>query len=303
MKIILTILLAVFLYTNSSAQAVVTELKRIGAKKRASLDTNGWKRSGVFLLNINQSAQMNWASGGEKFMLGISGILNESFHHRSGKFTFDNYFDLELGVVEATSFDQLRKTSDRCDITTEIEHSIKNKSHWTYGFLGNFNSQLFNGYTYSTDGEHTKISSFLSPGKILLSLGLDYKHINAGHYFSMFITPATVRLITKIEEDFYSQKKFGVDSFQKTYTEIGAYLTFHYNGNISKTTSVVSRLDLFSNYKRNPGNVDVLFNNILTVNISKKFVASFIVDILYDHDVTGRLQLQEMMGIAYRVKF
>ena len=303
MRILLVILFSIFIYATVTAQAVVTELKRIGAKKRASLDTNGWKRSGLFLLNINQSAQLNWASGGETFMVGVNGILNESIHHRSGKFTFDNYFDIELGVVETASIDQLRKTNDRCDITTEIEHSIKNKSHWTYGFLGNLNTQFFGGHNYSTNGEHQKISSFMSPGKVLLSLGLDYKHINAGHYFSMFITPVTVRWVTKIDNDFYSQKKFGVDSFQKKYTEVGAYITFHYNGTVSKTTNIVSRLDLFSNYKRKPENVDVLMNNILTVNINKKFVASIIVDVLYDHDVIGRLQLQEMTGIAFRVKF
>jgi hypothetical protein len=303
MKILFLSLFTAFIITNASSQAVITEIKRIGAKKRASLDSNGWKRSGVFLLNLNQSAQMNWASGGENFMIGINGILNESIHHRNGKFTFDNYIDLELGVVEAASFDQFRKTSDRCDITTELEHSIKNKSHWTYGFLGNFNSQVFGGHNYATKGEHEKISSFLSPGKILLSLGVDYKSVNPKHYFSMFITPVTVRWVTKIDDDFYTQKKFGVDSFQKRYTEVGAYLSFHYNGTVSKTTNFVSRLDLFSNYKRNPENVDLLMNNILAVNISKKFVASFIVDVLYDHDVIGRLQLQEMTGIAFRVKF
>jgi hypothetical protein len=302
MRILLLIVLTVFLYATVSAQAVVTEIKRVGAKKRASLDTSGWKRTGLFIVNINQSAQLNWASGGEDYMIGINGILNEAIHHRNGKYTFDNYFDVELGVVNAASFDQFRKTNDRCDITTEVEHSIGKKGHLNYGILANLNTQIFGGHNYATEN-HEKISSFMSPGKLLLSFGIDYKDTKPNHYFSLFITPATVRLVTKIDDDFYSQKKFGVDSFQRTYTEIGAYLSVHYNSKISKTTNLISRLDLFSNYKRDPENVDLLMNNVLTVNINKTFVASIILDVLYDHDVTGRLQMQEMTGIGMRIKF
>ena len=301
MKFLLLSLFTTLLITTRAQ--VLTDLKRVGAKKIKSLDSNGWRRTGVFVLNVNQSAQSDWNSGGENFMIGINGILNKSVHHKNGKYTFDSYMDLELGVVEASSFKKFRKTTDRFDMTFEIEHSIgkKTNGHYNYGLLGNVNTQVFGGHNYIIEG-HPIISSFLSPGKFLLSMGIDYKNTNPQHYFSFFISPATIRWVTKIDKQFYNSYKFGVDSFQKVYTEIGAYLSLNYNARISKTTNYIGRLDLFSNYKRKPGNVDLLMNNLFTFNINKLFAGTILVDILYDDDVKRRTQIQEVTGIGLRLK-
>lgn len=104
-----------------------------------------------------------------------------------------------------------------------------------------------------------------------------------------------------MDRDFYKSYKFGVDSFHKVYTEIGAYLSIHYNNKISKTVNVISRFDLFSNYKRKPENVDLLMNNVFTFSIAKNFVGTFLLDILYDDDVKRRTQIQEVMGLGLRL--
>ena len=299
MRLLLLYFFTVLLTFNSAAQPVAHNLKRVGAKKVSSLDSNGWKHSGIFTININQAALSNWSSGGEKFLLGINGVLNKSIHHRYGKYTLDSYLDIELGIVDAASFKKFRKTNDRFDMTVEFEHSL-GKKHYNYGVLFNFNSQLFEGHNYSSPNQ-PKISSFLSPGKFLLSPGIDYKNYNSTSYFSFFISPATIRWVTKIDPDFFLSKKFGIDSARKVNTEMGAYLSIHYNTQFTKTVKLISRLDLFSNYKRKPGNVDVLFNNLLTFNISKNFAGSILLDIIYDDDIKRRTQVQEILGIG--VKF
>ena len=152
MRFLLLYFITVLFTVNSAAQSVAHDLKRVGAKKVSSLDSNGWKNSGIFTLNINQAALSNWSSGGEKFLLGINGILNKSIHHRYGKYTFDSYLDIELGVVDAASFKKFRKTNDRCDVTVEFEHSL-GKKHYNYGVLLNFNSQLFEGHDYSSPNQ------------------------------------------------------------------------------------------------------------------------------------------------------
>ena len=117
------------MFTQLNAQAV-TELKRVGAKKKAGLDSNGWKSTGLFVLNVNQSAQSDWSSGGEKFQIGINALLNKAIHHRKGNYLFDAYFDLELGITEAASFKKFRKTTDRFDVTFEVERQFGKKKHW-----------------------------------------------------------------------------------------------------------------------------------------------------------------------------
>ena len=300
MKYVILTLLYCTLCAGSQAQ-VVSELKRVGARKTAGLDSNGWKETGLLVGNINQSAQENWGTGGENFQLGINTLLNKAVHHRKGKYSFDGYFDLELGLVEASSFKRFRKTNDRCDLTMELEHRIGKKEKFNYGLLVNFNTQVFSGHSYATD-DHPKISNFLSPGKILLSFGIDYKHKKGNHYFSAFVTPATLRWVTKTDRDFYLQKKFGVDSGHKVYTEVGAYVSLHYNSKLNKTTSIISRLDLFSNYKRNPQNVDVLGNNVLTFAITRYLAGTFLFDLVYDDDFKRRTQVQEITGLGLRLK-
>ncbi len=281
---------------------LVTEMKKVKVKKQEVLDSNGWKSTGFLLLNVNQAAQSGWGAGGEKFQLGVNFIFNKDIHHKKGKYTLDSYIDLELGLMESASIGEFRKTSDRCDITIELDHSIGHKGHFNYGLLANFNSQLFRGRNYLLDG-HPKISSFLTPGKLLLSPGIDYKDSDSFHYFSAFISPATIRWVTKRDPAFYGQNKFGVDSAHRIYTEIGAYVTVHYDVHISKTVNYIGRLDLFSNYKKDPGKIDVFMTNLFTFNFSRRFAASILFDLLYDADIKDQLQIQEITGIGLKLSW
>jgi uncharacterized membrane protein YvbJ len=136
----------------------------------------------------------------------------------------------------------------------------------------------------------------------LLAPGVDLRNQNTNNYFSFFISPATFRLVTKLDNEFYNQSKFGIDSANKVNTEIGAYISTHYNVKISKTAGYIGRLDLFSNYKRKPGNIDVLMNNLFTINIAKFFAANILVDIIYDDDTKGRTQVEEIFGLGLKLK-
>ena len=295
------VLLLVFIVSSFiSIQAQdpnVKELQDARTKKETkSLDSNGWKKSGTFILNFSQGALSNWAAGGENSSLGINGIFNYSINLRSGKNTWDNNFDMALGYQNASSFSQYRKIDDRIDITSKYGHQLT--QHWYASLLFNFNSQFLQGYDYSTT-PYTKISNFLTPGKIILSPGMNYKTANR---FSFFISPFSFRWVLKVDEDFFNVAKFGVDSAKKSNMEFGAYVTATYKADISKWATYTGRVDLFSNYKRNPQNVDLLMNNLLTMKFNKIFAANLSLDLIYDDDVIKRLQVKEILGIGITLK-
>ena len=108
--------------------------------------------------------------------------------------------------------------------------------------------------------------------------------------------------MTKIEPSFLAAKRFGVDSAKKVNTEFGAYLSFHFNTRFTPSTHLISRLDLYSNYLRKPGNMDILLNNVLTLGINKFLAGTILFDILYDHDFKQRTQVQEITGVGLRLK-
>jgi hypothetical protein len=298
MKKISTIILFLLasLYSFSQKQ----DLQKVNSRRMKSLDSAGWEKSGFFIFNLNQAALSDWSTGGERFLIGINGIVNYALHHQKGKYSKDTYVDIELGAVEAASFHKFRKTTDRFDLTMELDHSTGNKNLY-YGLLFNLNTQLLGGHNYAIS-DHNKISSFLSPGKIFLAPGIDLKKKRSNSYFSFFVSPGTAKWVTKIDNDFYFQKKFGVDSAQKVNTEFGAYITTHYNVKISKTARYIGRLDLYSNYLHKPENVDVLMNNLLTINISNVFAANILLDIIYDDDIKRRTQIQEIFGLGLKLK-
>jgi hypothetical protein len=80
---------------------------------------------------------------------------------------------------------------------------------WYAGILGSFNSQSLAGYDYTNN---TKISEFLTPGKVLVSVGIDFRQTAT---FSIFFSPITSRWILKKDAYFFSQNKFGVPAYQK----------------------------------------------------------------------------------------
>jgi hypothetical protein len=295
-NIFLLTLVIVFISFANAQDNTVKNLQAAGTKEVKSLDSNGWKKSGNFILNINQGALSNWAAGGEQSVFGINGILNYAINYRQDKNTWDNYFDLALGIQNASSFSKFRKIDDRIDITSKYGYKINKK--WFAGLLFNFNSQAIAGYDYSTT-PNTKISSFLTPGKILLSPGFDYRPSDK---FSLFFSPVTVRWVLKNNADFYRISKFGVDAFKKSNSEIGAYLTARYTVPLNKWATYTSRLDLFSNYKRKPQNIDLLMNNLLTMKFTKNLATTLTFDMIYDDDVIKRLQIKEILGIGLTLK-
>lgn len=285
-----------FFNYSYSQDRTVRELSIVGTRPIVSLDSSGWKFRGTAILNLNQGALSNWVGGGEESVLGVNSIVNYAINFRHNKHTWDNYLDLALGFQNATSFGKFRKIDDRVDVTTKYGYRVNN--HWYLGLLANFNTQMLAGYEYS-DKADQKISNFLTPGKVTLSPGLDYKTTKR---FSLFISPVTVRWILKGDPDFFHQMKFGVDSSYKVNNEFGAFVTAKFNASFAKWVTYSSRIDLFSNYKRNPENIDVLMNNLLTMRFTKMFATNLTLDLIYDDDVIKRLQIKEVLGVGLTVK-
>lgn len=71
---------------------------------------------------------------------------------------------------------------------------------------------------------------------------------------------------------------------------------------MAKWATYSSRIDLFSNYKRNPQNVDLLMNNLLTLKFSKVLATNVSLDLIYDDDIIQRLQVKEILGVGLTVK-
>lgn len=296
-KPLITLTISATLFFRSSAQDVtVKEFQKLAFKELKPLEKDGWKKNGTFIINVNQGSLRNWAGGGEQNTLGITALLNYNINHKKARITWNNYFDIALGFQNASSFGQFRKTDDRIDITSKYGYQFSKK--WYTAVLANFNSQALAGYNYA-DTENQKISNLLTPGKILLSAGIDFRPEKS---FSLFVSPVTTRFILKTDKDFFTVDKFGVPPNRRSYTELGSFATAKYTKKFTAWAHYTGRLDLFSNYKRNPENVDLFLTNLVTMKFNKWLATNISVDMVYDDDVVQKTQLKEILGIGLTLK-
>jgi Protein of unknown function (DUF3078) len=239
--------------------------------------------------------------------------LNLYAFYAKDRTAWDNSLDLALGYVKTTSLGD-RKSDDRIDFTSKYGYKLSPTSKWYASLLFNFRTQMAPGFNYPTATTSNKISQFLSPAYALLSLGLDYK---PNKNFSLFVSPLTSRWVIVsakgLNPGFPTAKGgvYGVPVGKGVRNEIGAFLSANYMNEIVKNVTYKGKLDLFSNYKSNPQNIDVFMTNLLSANIFKGISFNLGLDMVYDDDVrvlgkdlkSRRTQFRQYIGIGYLKKF
>ena len=294
----------------------VQDLKTAGSKS-ITKDPNDtipktWKTGGLFNVNFGQTSLSNWAAGGDNLTLNVNGILSLHAYYTKGRNAWDNSLDLALGYTKTTSLGS-RKSDDNIDITSKYGYELTPTSKWYVSALINFRTQFAPGYTY-TDTSTDKISAFTSPAYALIALGLDFK---PNKDFSLFLSPVTSRWVivtaTGLNPLTPTEKGnvYGVPLGKTINNEIGAYVSANYLKEFIKNVTYKGKLDLFSNYKHDPQNIDVYMTNLLSTNVFRGLSFSFGLDLIYDDDVRifgknldgARTQFREYIGLGYMKKF
>ena len=307
MKTIAASLFLFFISTTSFAQDKgIKALKDESSKtfKKDLVDTSKtiWKKGGSLALNLNQGSLTNWSAGGEKFSLSLNNYLNLFAFYKEGKHSWDNNLDLAYGIVTTTSLG-MRKASDRINYFSKYGRELKPKL--SLAGLVDFRSQFANGFAYSktSAGLDTQAitSKTLQPAYILTSLGLDYK---PNKNLSLFVSPITARWIVVGSQEL--KAIYNVPLNKSARQELGAFASINYLKALNKTVTYKSKLDLFSNYKSNPQNVDIFFTNVITAKLMKYINFSLNVDLIYDDDIANTKpgrgpapQILQLMGVGF----
>jgi hypothetical protein len=264
-----------------------------------------WKKGGIYNLTLAQGSLSNWAAGGDDFTIAVNTILSLFAFYKKDIYSWDNTLDFSLGYLKTTSQGS-RKNDDRIDVFSKLGRAIS--SNWNISALVNFRTQLLKGYKYGKNNEQTLTSTFLSPGYLITTLGLDYK---PNEQFSVFISPITARWVFVKDDTISAKGIYGVDPGAHSRTEIGAFLTASYLTDVEKPFSYKGRLDLFSNYRHNPEKIDVYMTNLFAVKLSKVLAVTWNVELIYDDDVrifgddghSPALQFKSLVGVGLSVKF
>jgi hypothetical protein len=320
-KIFLTIACACMFFSPALSQTTEAE-KDI---RTVSKDTvMGWKTGGLVGLSISQATFTNWAAGGQN-TIALGGIVNLYAKYKSKKSSWDNMLDLGYGLLRQGKDADFIKTDDKVDFTSK--YGRKASSKWYYAGLVNFKTQMTAGYNYPD--VTNKISDLLAPAYALAAIGMDYK---PNDKLTAFVAPITSKNTIVNNETLANAGAFGVEGAtynadgtmltagKKTRSEVGGYLRMVYQQTFfkDKSVSLLSKLDLFSNYQVNPQNIDVSWETIIGLKVNKFITTTITTHLIYDDDIDiaydsnsdgiidgsgPRTQFKEVIGVGLNVKF
>jgi Protein of unknown function (DUF3078) len=285
-----------------------------------------WTKGGVGSLNFTQTSFTNWAAGGQN-AVSATALLNLFSNYKKNKTSWDNTLDLAYGLLQSGTT-KFRKNEDRIDFSSKFGHYAF-KERWYYSALLNFKSQFDNGYNFPNDT--VVVSHFLAPAYVLASIGLDYK--TKDNSLSIFISPITSRTTIVGNQRLADAGAFGVTAAkleingtdtiykpgEKVLNQFGGYVKFAFKKDIFKNVNYSTKLELFSNYLKNPENIIVYWENLLAMKVNKFLSASISTNMIYDHNIpvpvketingaevsrTGpRLQFKQVLAIGLSYKF
>lgn len=288
----------------------VTEAEKT-LKTQSADTTKGWKKGGLIGVSFGQTSLTNWAAGGQN-SVAANGIISLFASYKKDKNAWDNSLDLGYGILNQEGVKYTKKTDDKIDLLSKYGREAF-KSFY-YAALINFKTQMDVGYNYPTDSTRLKISNKFAPAYIVMALGVDYKP-NA--YLSIFAAPFTGKLTIVNDQSLADVGAFGVEKGENTKSEFGGYVRMIYSkndfkGDFLKNVAFTTKVDLFSNYTKDPQNIVVNWETLIALKISKYISVNLNTQLIYDDKIKiadkknvakPRVQFKEILGVGFSYKF
>jgi hypothetical protein len=312
---IVLIVIAVII-NNLSYGQITDKEKDLLAKTTDTLD--GWKNGGTFTFNLSQLSLSNWAAGGQN-SLGFNALVNAFANLKHKNSEWDNTLDMGYGLIhQGGKSAPYQKSNDNFEFNSK--YGQKASKSWYYAALLNFKTQFAPGFNYPNDS--VKISDFLAPAYLIGALGMDYRPNNV---FDCFIAPVTGKLIIVNNSTLANAGDFGVTPSvmdtsgkvitpgKKTKFEFGGYIRASLKKDIMKNVTLSTEADFFSNYLKNPQNIVVNWQVLISMKVNKYISATLSTQLIYDDkakividskgDTGPRTQFKELFGVGFSYKF
>ncbi len=264
-----------------------------------------WKSNGMVSLNLSQISLINWAQGGES-SYAVNALSAFNINYLQDNTSWDNSLDFGYGIQKIGEKDP-GKTDDHLALMSKYGHKTSND--WYISGLLNFKTQFTKGYKVA-EGDDILISDFLSPGSILLAIGMEYKPDDS---FYINIAPLSGKITMVLNDSLSSAGSFGVEAGKNVRSEFGGSVIIGINKEIMKNVTLSSTLDFFSNYIENPQNIDISWRVLVNMKVNEFLSANISTHLLYDDDTAyidddgtprgPKVQFKEILGVGLSYKF
>lgn len=279
-------------------------------------DEKPWHFDGMLSLTASSTSLVNWAAGGDQQIgMNLLGNLNANYH--KGKHAWNNAILTTYGTQKLIDQNKdFRKTDDKMDFSSKYGYKFSDK--WYASAIFNYNSQWAKGYNYFTDqyGEDylVRSSSCWSPLYLTYTVGVDYQ---PNENMSFYISPLCGKTTVVLNDYLSSIGAFGVDTFAHSRNEFGWYVKLDWHYDFKCGIGLQTNATFFNNYKDGIfDEIDVDWNLILNMQISKYLALTITSELIYDEDIkiekeekgevkqyNSKCQFKNVVGVGLTFKF
>lgn len=265
---------------------------------------NPWLKKGNVKLQFSQTyVSPNWSKGGESNMAGLASIYMEANYRDLKNIEFNNNFEVKvvLNTVTADSLRNLNVSIDQLRLVSNL--GIKMHDNWYYSLSGEFITPLLNNYKKNS---RTLMSSFFSPAKLFVSLGIDYKKSDSkkGYDLSLTLSPLTYKLNYLYDNVNLVPSSYGIKEGKHFGNELGSKISSSLSWKLSEKVYWKSKFYYFTDYNYS----DSEWENTLDLNINNYFSIQMFLHMKLDDRIARNsgdplLQIQELLsfGLVYRL--
>lgn len=286
-----TLLAVAFALPLFSFAQVATDARLAEIKKMTKEDSLGWNRGAGIGLDLAGMGLLNPRPGSGTARLGLGGIGTLYFNFKGEKTYWNNSGSIQLSAqrLGRTTGAQPAGFQKNLDVLQfNSRYGLKlNADKWFIAADATARTQLLKTYAsnflQAVDSTDRVVSKFFAPLQLTFSPGIDFKP-NAN--LSFFFSPAAVQYILVSDDAIAETNIFGNDKGKNYFLGLGAEFKAGYSQKfLNDKISITSNLRLFSNYLKEPQNIDVLWGTNLSLQLFKGLSLDLVAEYLYDHDV------------------
>ena len=269
-------------------------------KEVDSTKVEGWKKSGLTSLIVNQTAFSNWVSGGENSIAATLSVDYNINYYKNG-WSWDTKIIGSFGINKNSDSKYFKKIDDRIEINSLIGKKFIEK--FSFSSFLNFKTQFAKGFKYSNPSEDVEIKEettrFLSPAYLQIGVGVYWKENNS---LWVNMAPITGRLILaskKFTDNLENgEEYFGVPKGEISRFELGASISAFYKFEVIENIQLEQRINLYSDYLEQAENIDIDYTITAFMKINDYLSTNLIIQCLYDENAIKKVQLREVFGLA-----
>jgi hypothetical protein len=279
-------------------------VKQANTRNFPRAEYNPWSTGGYAKLQFSQTyISPNWSKGGESNMAGLASLYLEANYNNLKNIQFTNNFEIKVGLNTVTS-DSLRNfniSTDQVRLASNL--GIKMYNNWYYSLSSEFLTQILDNYQKNT---MTLRSSLLSPAKLFISLGMDFKKSDkkVGYDLSVTLSPLTYKLNYLYDNVNLSPSSYGIVDGKHFGHELGTRISSNSNWKLTEKINWKSKFYYFTNFAYQDSEwentLDLDINNYLSTQI---FLHLKLDDRIERNPGDPLLQMQELLsfGFVYRI--